>query len=157
MQYVTYSLLNETTQRLGIARANRILNIQKLVGRQWGRHLPLSLLELIQMGPEVWQRVATLAEECLLQPVSDETGHSLEEVRLHAPIPRPAKNIVCLGLNYKSHMKETAHVVGREAKIPEVPVPTTECRGWSGRQLRRLFPGTKPLDHAAQEAWRGRP
>ena len=127
MQYVTYSLLNETTQRLGIARANRILNIQKLVGRQWGRHLPLSLLELIQMGPEVWQRVATLAEECLLQPVSDETGHSLEEVRLHAPIPRPAKNIVCLGLNYKSHMKETAHVVGREAKIPEVPIFFTKA------------------------------
>ncbi|MBI1955175.1 MAG: fumarylacetoacetate hydrolase family protein [Acidobacteria bacterium] len=127
MQYATYSLLHETTQRLGIARANRILNLQQLVGRQWGGCLPESLLELIQMGPEVWRRIAMLAEECLLQPASAGIGHSLEKVRLHAPIPRPAKNIVCLGLNYKSHMEETARARGREAKVPEAPVFFTKA------------------------------
>ena len=28
-------------------------------------------------------------------------------MRWHAPIPRPLKNIVCLGLNYASHVRET--------------------------------------------------
>jgi 2-keto-4-pentenoate hydratase/2-oxohepta-3-ene-1,7-dioic acid hydratase in catechol pathway len=42
-------------------------------------------------------------------------GSSLDEVRLHAPIPRPGK-IICLGLNYRDHAQE------QNAEIPDNPL-----------------------------------
>jgi len=44
----------------------------------------------------------------------------LAEIRLVAPIPRPRKNLICLGLNYHDHWAETA---GRRGEpLPSVPV-----------------------------------
>jgi 2-keto-4-pentenoate hydratase/2-oxohepta-3-ene-1,7-dioic acid hydratase in catechol pathway len=45
-----------------------------------------------------------------------------DAVRWHAPIPKPSKNIICLGLNYQSHAHESAKARGREVKIPDFPV-----------------------------------
>jgi len=45
---------------------------------------------------------------------------SLSEIRLRAPIPRPRKNIVCLGLNYHDHWAETAERRGEP--LPSVPI-----------------------------------
>ena len=50
----------------------------------------------------------------------------LASVELLAPIPRPRKNIVCLGWNYFDHAKESAAVGGRVAEIPEHPVVFTK-------------------------------
>ncbi|MGH3145408.1 MAG: fumarylacetoacetate hydrolase family protein [Rubrobacter sp.] len=49
---------------------------------------------------------------------SPEPGESvvrLEDARLHAPVPRPAK-VICIGLNYEDHAEETG------APIPEQPI-----------------------------------
>jgi 2-keto-4-pentenoate hydratase/2-oxohepta-3-ene-1,7-dioic acid hydratase in catechol pathway len=58
-----------------------------------------------------------------------ETGaaHALSEVRLFAPIPRPRKNIVCLGLNYAEHAKESARARGREASALRDPLFFTKA------------------------------
>ncbi|HET7581056.1 MAG TPA: fumarylacetoacetate hydrolase family protein [Bacillales bacterium] len=52
--------------------------------------------------------------------------HELKDVQLAAPLPRPRKNIFCIGKNYADHAKE----LGSEADIPEYPMvfskpPTT--------------------------------
>jgi len=47
--------------------------------------------------------------------------HRVEEVELDAPIPRPRKNIICLGLNYLDHVEEGG------AELPEVPVFFTKA------------------------------
>jgi 2-keto-4-pentenoate hydratase/2-oxohepta-3-ene-1,7-dioic acid hydratase in catechol pathway len=41
--------------------------------------------------------------------------------RLLAPIPRPAKNVFCVGRNYKDHVAEGYRTAGTEVKLPEVP------------------------------------
>lgn len=50
-------------------------------------------------------------------------------VKLHAPIPRPAKNILCVGKNYYEHAREF-HASGVDATgketVPEVPVIFTK-------------------------------
>lgn len=46
---------------------------------------------------------------------------------LLAPIPSPRRNIMCLGLNYAEHAKESAQARGREAKIPTHPVFFTKA------------------------------
>src|SRR6185369_5257808 len=49
----------------------------------------------------------------------------LAKVTLLAPIPRPARNIVCVGKNYREHAKEvqaTAIAGADKDGVPEVPV-----------------------------------
>lgn len=44
-----------------------------------------------------------------------------------APIPRPQKNVLCLGLNYFDHATETAEHAGRNAKKPPYPIVFTKA------------------------------
>ena len=117
MRYVTFSVRNESTQQIGVVSNDRVIPLRKAFGAHWEGPFPSSLLEFIQIGPEAWRRMALLVSS-----FQGKEGYSLDEVRLHAPIPRPAKNVFCLGLNYVSHMEESARARGREIKIPEVPV-----------------------------------
>ncbi|HEX4328192.1 MAG TPA: fumarylacetoacetate hydrolase family protein [Burkholderiales bacterium] len=56
---------------------------------------------------------------------------SLDQVKLEAPIPRPAKNIMCVGKNYHEHAKEF-HNSGFDASaganaVPELPIIFTKA------------------------------
>ncbi|MDQ5768220.1 fumarylacetoacetate hydrolase family protein [Thiothrix subterranea] len=48
-------------------------------------------------------------------------------ITLLAPIPRPRKNVMCLGLNYLEHAQETANQIGRTGKAPQYPIVFTKC------------------------------
>ncbi len=37
-------------------------------------------------------------------------GLAPEEYRILAPIPRPRQDVICLGVNYRSHIEETVHI-----------------------------------------------
>src|SRR5688500_12538044 len=127
MKYATFALNHESSPRLGVVTRERIVELRALAGPQWKGPLPSSMLELIDAGPPTWQRVADFATQSLAHQQNAEGSYALEEVRLLAPVPRPRKNIVCLGLNYMSHMEETAKARGREVKVPEVPVFFTKA------------------------------
>jgi len=43
------------------------------------------------------------------------------DCRLLAPIPRPAKNIFCVGRNYREHVEEGYRARGTETKLPDHP------------------------------------
>ena len=124
MRYVTYSLPGDSTERLGAVRNGRVIDAVAGVKGTWPGLPPSSVLALIQAGPEAWQRMATLLEPAL-------NGHwahkRLEDVRCHAPIPRPRKNIFCLGLNYVNHAQESSKARDRPFKIPEAPVFFTKA------------------------------
>ncbi|MCO5065026.1 MAG: fumarylacetoacetate hydrolase family protein [Rhizobiaceae bacterium] len=54
----------------------------------------------------------------------------LGECRLRAPIPRPSKNVFCVGRNYRLHIEEGARARGVEPIFPKAPefftkAPTT--------------------------------
>lgn len=54
----------------------------------------------------------------------------LTEVRLHAPIARPTKQVFCVGWNYLEHFAEGARKLGDDRELPQWPVffskaPTT--------------------------------
>jgi 2-keto-4-pentenoate hydratase/2-oxohepta-3-ene-1,7-dioic acid hydratase in catechol pathway len=108
MRYVTFSLSADPTPRLGALRGNHVLDLSVNGG-------PPSLLALIQAGPAQWQRAAAVAE------AMGDAGHLLDAVRLHAPIPRPLKNVFCLGLNYVAHAKESAARATRRRRFPRSP------------------------------------
>lgn len=43
----------------------------------------------------------------------------MAEVELLAPIPHPAQDIICLGINYFDHAKESEAVAGKDVKAPD--------------------------------------
>jgi 2-keto-4-pentenoate hydratase/2-oxohepta-3-ene-1,7-dioic acid hydratase in catechol pathway len=55
------------------------------------------------------------------------TSHAPGEVRWHAPIPRPVKNVFCVGRNYAEHVAEGARARGESAKIPQHTVFFTKA------------------------------
>jgi 2-keto-4-pentenoate hydratase/2-oxohepta-3-ene-1,7-dioic acid hydratase in catechol pathway len=123
MRYATFSTGDDPTPRLGALFADTIVDVGRLPGGASSSGIR-SLSDLIQSGPEAWRRVAER-----LQSASSDTssGYRLADVRWHAPLPRPRKNVFCLGLNYKSHAIESAAAFGRETKIPTVPVFFTKA------------------------------
>ena len=127
MRYATFSLLSDRTQRIGVVRGNRLLDLRKLVGSHWDGSFPGSMQAFIQAGPEAWRRMELLIEKFGSGNFPPEAAPRPEEISLDAPIPRPAKNIVCLGQNYVAHMKESARARGREVKIPPAPVFFTKA------------------------------
>ena len=63
----------------------------------------------------------------LLDHAGPTAGHPIASVRWHAPIPRPLKNVFCLGRNYVAHAEEAARARGQEVKIPTIPVIFTKA------------------------------
>ena len=77
--------------------------------------LPASLRELLAEGPALLQAVA---HACQRQKVVE---YPAEQVKLLPPIPDPPK-IVCLGLNYSDHAKESG------AQLPKNPILFSKYR-----------------------------
>jgi 2-keto-4-pentenoate hydratase/2-oxohepta-3-ene-1,7-dioic acid hydratase in catechol pathway len=124
MKYITFSLGFDPAPRLGLLRGDVVVDLKTAAAASWP-DAPATLVDLIHSGPAAWTRMAAVAGEA-----TGAHSHLTSSVRWHAPIPRPAKNVFCLGLNYAAHAKESSQVRGREMKIPTVPVifskaPTT--------------------------------
>ena len=111
--------------RLGVVHDGGIADVKALFAAS-AEPAPSTLLGLIEAGPDEWRRIAALIESKLAQPGSSGATCGLQDVRWHAPIPRPRKNIVCLGLNYASHVRETTRV-DKPLKVPEIPVFFTKA------------------------------
>jgi 2-keto-4-pentenoate hydratase/2-oxohepta-3-ene-1,7-dioic acid hydratase in catechol pathway len=79
----------------------------------------------------VWRDMLTLIDNqpdlsAVVAAAPDAMRIPLSEIELLAPIPRPRRNVMCLGLNYLEHAEETASQVGRSAKAPEYPIVFTK-------------------------------
>jgi 2-keto-4-pentenoate hydratase/2-oxohepta-3-ene-1,7-dioic acid hydratase in catechol pathway len=77
-------------------------------------------------------------------------------VRLHAPIPRPAKNILCVGKNYYDHAREF-HNSGVDASagkdpIPELPIMFTK---WPNSVIASGEPIPSWLDYTNSTDYEG--
>lgn len=78
-------------------------------------------------GPDSMQAVITGGDAALsaLRALSDgapaDAWVPLAGLTLLAPIPRPAKNVFCVGRNYKAHIEEGARARGVPLVFPTVP------------------------------------
>jgi len=128
MRYATFSRKSDPGERLGAVlggKPDTIFDVHVLLGAPSGS-LPRSISELIREGRDAWDRLAARITQAAAGDVPAPAKFAADVVRWHAPI-RPAKNVICLGLNYSSHIKEGAKARGREFKIPEHPVFFTKA------------------------------
>jgi len=78
------------------------------------------VLDLLMSGEELWAELRTAASRA-------RGGIPLESARLHAPIPRPPRNVFCVGWNYSEHFEEGKQARGQSGsqlapqEIPQFP------------------------------------
>jgi 2-keto-4-pentenoate hydratase/2-oxohepta-3-ene-1,7-dioic acid hydratase in catechol pathway len=121
MKYCTFSVGNENKQRIGAASKDFVVDLEQAAAGKWSGAFPVSLLALIQAGPDAWKRANEIAANAFTGKPASAT-YALDKVTLHAPIPRPTKNVFCVGLNYAKHAQESSAARGKPVKLPEVPV-----------------------------------
>lgn len=89
MRFVSYS--KGKSASYGLLTGDGVLDLPQVAGGA----LPDTLAEFIAAGPEALRTARRLGEQ-------GNSLTSLKQVRLTAPIPRPVKNVFCVGRNYSA-------------------------------------------------------
>ncbi len=118
MRLITYQRNGEA--RLGAVVGDRAVDLAALAQAS-GESLPSDMLALIDAGPSALDRARNLLQRHQ-DRWPDGTAFPLSEVKLLAPIPRPRKNILCLGLNYAEHVAEGSRAMNLQRDLPKEPV-----------------------------------
>ncbi len=105
--------------QLGLLSADRqfVIPVQAAAQQLCSAQLPNTMLDFIAMGDSALQIAGQLlagADNC--------SRFRLEDVTLLAPIPRPSKNIFCIGKNYVEHALEFEKTADASVAVPKVPV-----------------------------------
>jgi 2-keto-4-pentenoate hydratase/2-oxohepta-3-ene-1,7-dioic acid hydratase in catechol pathway len=116
MRLCTYSV-DAGTSRLGADCGAAVLDLARYSHLHEGLRLPADMQGLLDAGPEEWRHAADLCRRFaseleshdLAQDAEAGLAYPADRVRLHAPIPRPKKNVFCLGQNYAAHAAESGN------------------------------------------------
>lgn len=116
MKFVTFK--NESGQSIGVVNAegSHLLPLAGAYEKMGGKSaLPSDMIEAITQGEIFYQEAEKIVHWVSENNLDSELYIPLESVELLAPIPRPAKNIFCVGKNYAEHAIE----MGSKDDIPE--------------------------------------
>ncbi|HKA42751.1 MAG TPA: fumarylacetoacetate hydrolase family protein [Burkholderiales bacterium] len=116
MRLVTFS--DAQGRRIGVHDAES----RTIVDLAAGTRLPRDMTAFIALGRNGLARARRAVR-------SGEARIPADSVKLHAPVPRPAKNILCVGKNYHDHAREFqasgVDATGKEV-VPELPIIFTK-------------------------------
>ncbi|PLR78879.1 hypothetical protein CU633_03560 [Bacillus sp. V3-13] len=97
-------------------KGERILPLNRTEKLRTGSNgFPEQLIECISLGESFIEKAAALEAWVSESQLEGELYIPIDQVKLLAPIPRPAKNIFCVGKNYAEHAIE----MGSKEDIPE--------------------------------------
>jgi 2-keto-4-pentenoate hydratase/2-oxohepta-3-ene-1,7-dioic acid hydratase in catechol pathway len=127
MKLLTYKT-QDTEPRLGFLHNNQVIDMEDF-GEISNFPLPNDMLDLIDMGFEIIPEITELISETE-ENFFEEISYELDEVTFLAPIEKPRKNIIGIGLNYTEHVAESARGLDTTGKLPTKPIifskpPTT--------------------------------
>jgi 2-keto-4-pentenoate hydratase/2-oxohepta-3-ene-1,7-dioic acid hydratase in catechol pathway len=133
VKFASFSTAAIPKPHLGLVQGDEVLDID------------LAAHALTIIGPDQMQGLIEKYEtwKLLLQSIFDKTAgrrfsevktfasigavHAIDKIELAAPIPRPRKNIMCMGENYAEHAREAAEARGRTASLPRHAVIFTKA------------------------------
>jgi 2-keto-4-pentenoate hydratase/2-oxohepta-3-ene-1,7-dioic acid hydratase in catechol pathway len=127
MKLLTYKT-QDTEPRLGFIHNDQVIDMEDF-GEISNFPLPNDMLELIDMGFEIIAEISELISETE-ENFFEEIAYEMNEVTILAPIEKPRKNIIGIGLNYTEHVAESARGLDTTGKLPKKPIifskpPTT--------------------------------
>jgi 2-keto-4-pentenoate hydratase/2-oxohepta-3-ene-1,7-dioic acid hydratase in catechol pathway len=127
MKLATYTT-NNPEAKIGIVNNDTIIELEKL-GHLTNENFPKTMLELIDLGLDEVHRISGIITTASENTIAD-CSILMKEATLLAPIPKPRKNIIGIGLNYTEHVAESARTLDTSNELPQKPVifskpPTT--------------------------------
>jgi 2-keto-4-pentenoate hydratase/2-oxohepta-3-ene-1,7-dioic acid hydratase in catechol pathway len=127
MKLVTFTI-NNSHPKLGIVRNDTIIDVELLSAIAHDT-FPKTMLDLIDAGLSEVKRISEVIAQTDTENLKAATV-ALKDVKLLAPIPRPRKNIIGIGLNYTEHVAESSRTLDTSNELPQKPVifskpPTT--------------------------------
>lgn len=128
MKLLTYK--TENGGRLGFIDNDKVIDMEAF-GKVVGMKLPSCMLSLIDMGEEIIPQIVAAYQKADKSTLANATM-DLSSLTLMAPIPKPRKNIIGIGLNYTEHVAESARTLDTSKDLPQKPVifskpPTAVC------------------------------
>ena len=128
MKLLTYTLKETFEPRLGFLHNNQVIDMEDF-GEISNFPLPNDMLDLIDMGFEIIAEITEMISETP-ENFFEEICYEMNEVTILAPIEKPRKNIIGIGLNYTEHVAESARTLDTTGKLPQKPIifskpPTT--------------------------------
>ncbi len=116
MRLCTYSV-DAGALRLGAGCGRAVLDLARYSHLHDGLRLPADMQGLLDAGPDAWRHAADLCRRFaseleshdLAQDAEAGLAYPADRVRYHAPIPRPKKDVFCLGQNYAAHAAESGN------------------------------------------------
>lgn len=152
MKFATYK--NKSGQFIGVLHSDesRVLPLLEAYKKMGGDNtFPSGMAEAIAHGEVFYQEAEKTVQWVSEENLEDKLYIPLESVELLAPIPRPAKNIFCVGKNYAEHAIE----MGSKDDIPEhvmvfTKAPTTVIA--CGQNILSHSELTEQLDYEGELA-----
>ena len=127
MKLITYKT-SDSEPRLGFIHNDQVIDMEDF-GEISNFPLPNDMLELIDLGYEIIAEINEIIAETP-ENFFKEIAYEMDEVTFLAPIAKPRKNIIGIGLNYTEHVAESARTLDTTGKLPQKPIifskpPTT--------------------------------
>ncbi|MGY8635404.1 fumarylacetoacetate hydrolase family protein [Bradyrhizobium sp. 14AA] len=122
MKLLTF--IQDDVNKLGVVHGDRIVDIAGLA-KASGSKAYRSMLDLIEAGKPGLDDVANQLKSADAKKLA-QFSFGFDNVKLAAPIPRPRKNVFCVGLNYHSHVDEASRVLDTAKEAPPWPVYFTK-------------------------------
>ena len=123
MKLLTYKT-SDTEPRLGFIHNNQVIDMEDF-GEISNFPLPNDMLELIDLGFEIIAEITEMISETK-ENFFEEISYEMNEVTILAPIEKPRKNIIGIGLNYTEHVAESARTLDTTGKLPQKPIIFTK-------------------------------
>ena len=108
MKFARYSV-NGRSPKIGLVTENQLIDLSNVVP---------SMQALIALSADGLAMVQQHAASSQSIPLAD--------VKLHAPL-LPRRNVMCLGLNYAEHVRESLTAQGQTVDLPQFPVVFTKA------------------------------
>ena len=127
MKLLTYKTA-ETESRLGFIHNNQVIDMEDF-GEISNFPLPDNMLDLIDLGFEIIAEITEIISETSKE-FFEEVAYEMSEITILAPIEKPRKNIIGIGLNFTEHIAESARTLDTANELPQKPIifskpPTT--------------------------------
>ena len=115
MYFVTYQYASFSEAGILTADFKRVVPVTT-IGKVLGIKLPEQMTDFIRLADDAL--IASIEKAMADNP---NMGINLNSVKLLAPMPKPERNIFCLGKNYTEHVQEIKNIPGLGA-APESPI-----------------------------------
>jgi 2-keto-4-pentenoate hydratase/2-oxohepta-3-ene-1,7-dioic acid hydratase in catechol pathway len=103
-----------------LLKDGKVMDLPKAAGLAGGAALGHDMIAFIAGGAASLQAARRLEDDAGNAKLAGAIAPA-SAVKLTAPIPRPTKNVFCIGRNYKEHVAEGYRARGQEIKLPEAP------------------------------------